>query len=86
MNPPVLWVRWGLVIPLLMVLLVSDVHAQGDGSSPCLSNPCQNDAICFPWIDGTSYVCICPPGYTGGNCETDIDECARPVPQRWNMH
>lgn len=38
----------------------------------CL-DPCQHGGIC---IDGlNSYVCNCMPGYTGTNCETNIDDC-----------
>ena len=48
----------------------------------CDPNPCQNKGDCqFPVInsyDGStrnSYSCTCKPGYTGKNCQTDIDEC-----------
>ena len=40
----------------------------------CASNPCQNDGKCTDKI--FSYVCLCCPGFTGDNCETNIDECA----------
>lgn len=40
----------------------------------CWSNPCRNGAICHDKING--YDCECKPGYTGLNCEVDIDECA----------
>ena len=32
------------------------------------TNPCQNNGQCFP--QGTNYVCICVPGFTGTHCET----------------
>lgn len=37
------------------------------------SNPCLNEGTCLDEIGG--YRCICVPGYTGIQCETDIDEC-----------
>jgi len=40
----------------------------------CDPNPCQNGGLCTE--DGCSYICECPPGYSGTNCEIDIDECA----------
>lgn len=36
-------------------------------SSSCDSNPCQNNGICFDKLE--KYVCFCPPGYVGENCE-----------------
>ena len=40
-------------------------------------NPCLNGAICTSGVD--AYTCTCPDGYTGFNCEIDIDECAQPT-------
>lgn len=34
----------------------------------CASNPCQQAAPCLDLIN--QYECVCPPGYTGANCET----------------
>ncbi|XP_033026094.1 zonadhesin [Lacerta agilis] len=39
--------------------------------SPCLSNNCQNEAVCQDTLDG--YVCICTEGYNGTYCETAFD-------------
>ncbi|XP_076814212.1 sushi, von Willebrand factor type A, EGF and pentraxin domain-containing protein 1-like isoform X2 [Clavelina lepadiformis] len=39
----------------------------------CFKDPCQNGE-CQPSAAG--YICNCYPGYTGGNCEIDVDECA----------
>ncbi|WP_437497765.1 calcium-binding EGF-like domain-containing protein [Sorangium sp. So ce1099] len=41
---------------------------------PCAAAPCQNGGICT--ADGASYVCACAPGWTGDNCDVDVDECA----------
>ncbi|XP_067661789.1 protein crumbs-like isoform X2 [Haliotis asinina] len=41
-------------------------------------NLCLNNATCVANPDeGTVYRCICTPGFTGKNCETEIDECRR---------
>ena len=42
-------------------------------SSPCGSNPCLHGSMCE--LDGANHVCICSPGYTGSNCEVNIDDC-----------
>jgi len=39
------------------------------GVDPCASQPCRNGATCRP-INGNSYQCICPPGYSGFDCST----------------
>ena len=41
----------------------------------CGNNPCQNGGACVDSGNGVRYTCICQPGYTGDNCETDISEC-----------
>ena len=40
----------------------------------CSPDPCQNGGTCTDNGD-TTYTCTCAAGYTGTNCETDIDEC-----------
>ncbi|XP_078342465.1 uncharacterized protein LOC144628269 isoform X2 [Oculina patagonica] len=40
----------------------------------CSSNPCQNGAKCVSLPSG--FECVCPPGWQGKDCGTDIDECA----------
>ncbi|XP_041117630.1 sushi, von Willebrand factor type A, EGF and pentraxin domain-containing protein 1 isoform X2 [Polyodon spathula] len=39
----------------------------------CFLNPCQNRGTCEEV--GAGYVCLCPSGFTGPRCESDIDEC-----------
>jgi hypothetical protein len=41
---------------------------------PCEAAPCQNGGACTS--DGAEYTCACAPGWTGENCELDVDECA----------
>lgn len=36
--------------------------------------PCKNGATCTNTGQG-SYTCSCRPGYTGSNCEIEINEC-----------
>ena len=38
--------------------------------------PCLNEANCSNTNDIRGYNCSCSIGYTGENCETDIDECS----------
>jgi hypothetical protein len=40
----------------------------------CLTSPCQNEAGCRN-TPAASYTCDCKPGFTGSNCETNIDDC-----------
>jgi hypothetical protein len=42
--------------------------------SECDSNPCQNSGACSAGKNW--YNCTCPAGFTGTNCEADIDECS----------
>ncbi|XP_066023907.1 leukocyte tyrosine kinase receptor-like [Pocillopora verrucosa] len=37
--------------------------------NPCTSNPCHHDSTCLNGYTDKRYICLCPDGYTGGNCE-----------------
>ncbi|XP_028398838.1 uncharacterized protein LOC114522366, partial [Dendronephthya gigantea] len=50
-------------------------HVFENAEDPCFSEPCEHQANCTA-ISRGQYNCSCVPGYTGVNCETDIDECA----------
>ncbi|VDN03543.1 unnamed protein product [Thelazia callipaeda] len=47
----------------------------------CAVNPCENEGTCISSDDGT-FVCACPPRYSGINCEIDLTPClSRPCPR-----
>ncbi|XP_068090290.1 neurocan core protein isoform X2 [Hyperolius riggenbachi] len=52
--------------------LLDEHSAQGE-PQPCVHSPCLHMGTCQS--NGSSYSCICHKGYTGENCEIDIDEC-----------
>jgi hypothetical protein len=48
----------------------------------CCSHPCKNGADCSDGADHTllTYTCVCAVGYTGENCEEDVNECTEQDP------
>ncbi|XP_068684959.1 protein kinase C-binding protein NELL2-like [Montipora foliosa] len=44
--------------------------------NPCCYNPCLNNGKCLLGYTDKKYVCECPPGFTGENCENDVNECS----------
>ncbi|GAB1599959.1 cadherin EGF LAG seven-pass G-type receptor 1-like isoform X2 [Argonauta hians] len=44
------------------------------GPNPCDISPCFNEAKCLDL--GNTFNCLCPPGFSGTKCESDIYECA----------
>ncbi|XP_044181358.1 fibrillin-1-like [Acropora millepora] len=48
--------------------------------SPCSAVVCENNGKCVALYKENSYVCLCKAGFTGGNCETDVDECRASSP------
>jgi hypothetical protein len=44
------------------------------GVNGCLpTNPCLNSGKCYP--DQSTFVCVCPDGFLGSRCETNVDDC-----------
>ncbi|XP_068704326.1 uncharacterized protein [Montipora foliosa] len=73
---------------LLCELLPSDKYNNSDKfisnesfhhfsiTSSCSGWPCKNNGTCLPLYEENSYKCICKAGFTGQDCENDIDECS----------
>lgn len=52
---------------------------ESERSDACDGNPCRNGGSCRESPDGSSFFCLCRPGYRGNQCETAADSC-RPNP------
>ena len=50
--------------------MLNDTNFYSVDIDECNSNPCQNDATCND--GGNGYICTCPTGYTGPDCETGM--------------
>ncbi|RMX60367.1 hypothetical protein pdam_00024101, partial [Pocillopora damicornis] len=42
----------------------------------CAQSPCENDGTCQSGFTRKRYRCLCASGFTGHDCQKDIDECA----------
>ncbi|XP_017262761.1 neurocan core protein [Kryptolebias marmoratus] len=42
-------------------------------NNPCQTSPCLHGGSCLQ--EGDGYSCYCPQGFSGENCEIDIDDC-----------
>ena len=52
---------------LLSLISFSFFHSE---LNPCDSDPCQNGGSCYKYFGQYSYICACPDGYDGTDCET----------------
>ena len=44
-------------------------------SQECTSSPCLNGGSCVDLLN--KYACLCLDGFTGRNCEADVDVCSQ---------
>jgi hypothetical protein len=58
---------------VLLLISIGSMTAKVSSFSDCYSDPCTNGGTCSPTFP---FNCICFPGYSGFQCETDINECA----------
>ncbi|XP_061398166.1 cadherin-related tumor suppressor, partial [Musca vetustissima] len=54
-------------------------YCQQERGDVCSGNPCGNGGSCRSSPDGSSFFCLCRPGYRGNQCEHATDSC-RPNP------
>jgi protocadherin Fat 1/2/3 len=51
-----------------------DCSSESSSISVCASNPCQHGGTCTLGPPN-AYVCTCPNGFSGTNCDVNIDDC-----------
>jgi Concanavalin A-like lectin/glucanases superfamily/Regulator of chromosome condensation (RCC1) repeat/EGF-like domain/Human growth factor-like EGF len=59
---------------LLGLPLLAGCGSDSDAPICTQRSPCRNGGTCTD--TGDTYACTCAPGYSGTNCEVDVDECA----------
>lgn len=45
------------------------------GVRVCEQSPCRNEGVCLA-VTEAEYKCDCQPGWSGKNCEANINECS----------
>lgn len=62
-----------VLLVAMWVLLNGTGPRCNEDVNECKKNPCKNGGRCLN--SQGSYVCKCQPGYSGHNCQIDIDDC-----------
>ncbi|XP_014662216.1 PREDICTED: basement membrane-specific heparan sulfate proteoglycan core protein-like [Priapulus caudatus] len=60
--------------------VLSSANIEDCGVNSCDSDPCQNAGSCRSSLAGDFYSCECPPGFTGVNCELEMNICLEEQP------
>lgn len=55
------------------IILASQFLSRVRCFQECESQPCLNAGFCVDLVD--KYACICAKGYSGTQCEVDLDAC-----------
>lgn len=55
-----------------------DLGEAGFTAGSCAGGLCADTGTlrCIESADGSEFACRCKPGWAGGRCEVDVDECA----------
>lgn len=61
------------VVAITVLLLNGTGPRCNEDVNECKKNPCKNGGRCIN--SQGSYVCKCQPGYSGHDCQIDIDDC-----------
>ncbi|NXV57103.1 SVEP1 protein, partial [Molothrus ater] len=62
-----------MMVPAFPENISKQYKASSQVFHECFLEPCHNNGTCKQL--GSGYICICPLGYTGLKCETQVDEC-----------
>ncbi|XP_051524472.1 tissue-type plasminogen activator-like [Myxocyprinus asiaticus] len=74
----VTWLRWrGPKVEFCRCALRGRVHCNDIPVTKCFVSKCYNGGVCKEAVYSNDFICQCPPGYTGTQCEINTGErCA----------
>lgn len=62
------WIREKTLRQELYIFFSKAVAKPADNTDECSNSPCKNGAACVNRYN--DYLCMCPGGFTGKNCDT----------------